>query len=47
MLSITRSGNEAIGTHVIYSESEEVAAPSASMLGMPMTPHILAGHSSQ
>jgi len=29
-------GNEAIGTHVIYSESEEALASSASMLGTPM-----------
>ena len=40
MRSITRSGrqpgNEAIGTRVIYSESEEAAASSASMLGTPM-----------
>jgi len=28
--------NEAIGTHVIYSESEEAPAFSASMLGTPM-----------
>jgi len=41
MRSITRSGrrpgNEAIGTCVIYSESEEAPASSASMLGTPMT----------
>ena len=40
MQAITQSGrwpgNEAIGTHVIYSESEEAAASSASMLGTPM-----------
>jgi len=30
-------GKEAIGTHVIYSKSEEAAASSASMLGMPMS----------
>jgi len=29
-------GNKAIGTHIIYSESEEATASSASMLGMPM-----------
>jgi len=40
MRAITQSrrwpGNEAIGTNVIYSESEEAAASSASMLGTPM-----------
>ena len=40
MRSITwsgrRPGNEAIGTCVIYSESEEAAASFASMLGMSM-----------
>ena len=40
MQSITQSGrwpgNEAIGTRVIYSESEEAPASSASMLGTPM-----------
>ena len=40
MRAITQSGrwpgNEAIGAHVIYSESEEAAASSASMLGTPM-----------
>ena len=40
MQSITLSGrwpgNEVIGTRDIYSESEEVAASSASMLGMPI-----------
>jgi len=30
-------GNEVIGTHIIYSESEEAATPSASMLGMAMS----------
>jgi len=29
-------GNKAIGTHIIYSESEEATASSASMLGMLM-----------
>ena len=29
-------GNKAIGIRVIYSESEEAAASSASMLGTPM-----------
>jgi len=41
MWAITQSGrwpgNEAIGMHVIYSESEEAAASSASMLGTLMT----------
>ena len=40
MQSSTRSrrqpGNKAIGMRVIYSESEEAAASSASMLGTPM-----------
>jgi len=40
MQSITWSGrwpdNKAIGTRVIYSESEEAPASSASMLGTPM-----------
>ena len=40
MRAITQSGrwpgNEAIGTHVIYSESEEAAASSASVVGTPM-----------
>ena len=40
MQSIARSrrqpGNEAVSMRVIYSESEEAAASSASMLGTPM-----------
>jgi len=45
--SVTRSGrqpgNEAIGTRVIYSESDEAPASSASMLGMPMLCIIVLG----
>ena len=40
MRSITwsgrRPGNEAIGTRIIYSESEKAAASTVSMLGIPM-----------
>jgi len=36
MQSGRQAGNEAIGTHVVYSESEEATSSCASMLGTPM-----------